>query len=81
MDFLNHRKGVWFSIRFFLLSPLQCTVRGCASLKKYKSEGKEVTFEKQGGKFLRLFVWISSKNLASGLTSCKDRSCYTSSYR
>jgi hypothetical protein len=41
MDFLYHREGVWFSIRFSSFSPLQCTVtemeecvRGCVSLKK-----------------------------------------------
>ncbi len=51
MDFLNHREGVWFSIRFssFLLYSVQYrtieTVRGCLSWKKYKSQGKaaEVT--------------------------------------
>ncbi len=47
MDFLNQKEGLLFSIRFSLLSPLQCTVqqtveteRGCVSLKKYKSDAK-----------------------------------------
>jgi hypothetical protein len=41
MDFLNHREGVWFYIRFssFLLNSEQSrtieTVRGCVSLKKH----------------------------------------------
>jgi hypothetical protein len=48
MDFLNHREGVWLSIRFPLFFPLQCTVteleivRGCVSLMKLKSQGKAV---------------------------------------
>ncbi len=57
MDFLKHGEGgmvfgVWFSM-VFLLSPLQCTcskftgeiVRGCVSLKKYKSQGRAVEAE------------------------------------
>jgi hypothetical protein len=41
------------------------TVRGCLSMKKYKSQGKpvEVTV-KSKGKTLRTFVWILSKNSA-----------------
>ncbi len=45
MDFLNHREGGMIFYQVFLLSPLQCTVetvRGCVSLKKYKSQGKAV---------------------------------------
>jgi hypothetical protein len=48
MDFLNHRKGVKVFYQVFLLSPLKCTVteletvRGCMSLKKYKSLSKAV---------------------------------------
>jgi hypothetical protein len=41
MDFLNHREGVWFSIRLFSLLPYSVqqlnfrkNVRGCVSLKK-----------------------------------------------
>jgi hypothetical protein len=37
MDFWNHRKGGMV----FLLSPLQWYVRGCISLKKYKTQGKK----------------------------------------
>jgi hypothetical protein len=44
MDYLKHRKGLWFSIRFssFLLWTAE-TIRGCVSLKKYRSQGKAVT--------------------------------------
>ncbi len=43
-------------------------VRGCVSLKKYKSQGKaaEVTVNSKEEKTLMTFVWISSKNSASG---------------
>jgi hypothetical protein len=51
MDFINHREGGMFFYPVFLLSRLQCIVialeivRGCVSLKKYKSQSKaaEVT--------------------------------------
>jgi hypothetical protein len=57
----------------FLLSPSQCTVltvetvRGCVILKKEKSQGKaaEVPVNSKE-KTLKTFVWISSKNSASG---------------
>ena len=45
MDFFNHRVGGMVFYQVFLLSPLQCkveTVRGCVSLKKWKSQGKAV---------------------------------------
>ncbi len=45
MDFLKHREGGMVFYQAFLLSPLQCTVetvRGCVSLKKYKSQGKAI---------------------------------------
>ena len=84
MDFLNHiERGIVF-FKFFLLSSLQCTVeirkRLCEfkeknnrlrEVEEYKSQGKAVegTVEKQGGK-LKTFVWISSKNSASGGSFC-----------
>jgi hypothetical protein len=43
MDFINYREWGMFFYPVFLLSHLQCTVtaletvRGCVSLKKYKS--------------------------------------------
>ncbi len=69
---LNHREGFY---QVFLLYPLQCTVtkletvRGCVSLKKYKSQGKAVavTVSSKEEKTLQTFVWISSKNSASVL--------------
>ncbi len=71
MDFLNHREGGMVFYQDFLLTPLQCTVteletvRGCVSLKKYKSQDKavEVTVN---SKEETLFVWISYKNSTSG---------------
>ncbi len=51
IDLLNYREGGMVFYQVFLLSPLQCTVysnwtvepvRGCVSLKKYKSQGKAV---------------------------------------
>ncbi len=49
MDFLNHWEGCMAFYEVFLLSTLQCTVtdlnktvRGCVSLKKYKSQGTNV---------------------------------------
>ncbi len=42
MDFLNHSEGGLAFYQVFLLSPLAETVRGCVSLKKYKSQGKDV---------------------------------------
>ncbi len=76
MDFLNLGKGVWLSIRFssFLLNIVLYskltveTVRGCVSLKKYKSQIKAVEMTVIAmRKTLKTFVWISSKNSASGL--------------
>jgi hypothetical protein len=68
MDFLNHREG-GFPSGF---SPFSFTVysnccrksRGCVSLKKWKSQGKavEVTLNSKEEEF----VWITSKNSASG---------------
>jgi hypothetical protein len=64
MDFLN-QKGVWFSVRFPPFSFTE-TVRGCGSLKKYKSQGKavEVTVNNKEENSLD-FVWILSKNSVS----------------
>jgi hypothetical protein len=63
-------KVVWLSIfpPFFLTVCNNLTVetvRGCVSLKKFKSQGKavEVTMNRKTPK---TFVWHSSRNLASG---------------
>jgi hypothetical protein len=65
MDFLDHREVGMVFYQAFLLSPLQCsvmkcgqTVRGCVSLKKYKSQGKAVEFNVERRKTLKTFVWI-----------------------
>ncbi len=49
MDFFNHGEGGVVFYQVFLHSPLQCTVtdlwkyvRGCVSLKKFKSQDKAV---------------------------------------
>jgi hypothetical protein len=58
-------------IRFSSFFLLQCTVteletvRGCVSLKKLKSQGKPGEV-KSRRKTFKTFVWISSKNSASG---------------
>ncbi len=64
MDLSNHREGVFYQVQ--LLSSLKCileTIRGCVSLKKYKSQGKDVEVPVNSKE---TFVWISSKNSASG---------------
>jgi hypothetical protein len=64
MDFLNHRKGLYGFLSGFLLSPLQCTVetlKGCVSLKKFKSQGKAVELTVNSKE-----ENSSSKNSASG---------------
>jgi hypothetical protein len=40
MDFLHQGEGRRVFYQVFILSPVQQTVRGCVSLKKYKSQGK-----------------------------------------
>jgi hypothetical protein len=70
IDFLNYIEGVWFSIRFssFLLYSLQqLNCKYCKRLREF--EEIEISrqscwgdFEKQGGKFFKTFVWISSLN-------------------
>jgi hypothetical protein len=66
MDFLNHREGVWFSIRSssFLL------YKNCKRLRAFEkieisSKAIKVTVNKMW-KSLKTFVWISSKNSVSG---------------
>ncbi len=63
MDFLSQRERGVVSCKVFLLSPLQSTssrtvetVRGCVSLKKYKSQGKavETTMNSKEKKLSRL---------------------------
>jgi hypothetical protein len=66
VDFFNHRDGGVVLYQFFLLSPLQCTVqqctietvRGCVSLKKYKSQCKavDVTLNSKEENFFLDFV-------------------------
>jgi hypothetical protein len=64
MDFLNHREG-----DMVFLQSTDC--RNCKRLREFE----EIEFsrkscigdcEKQGGKLSQTFVWISSKNSASG---------------
>jgi hypothetical protein len=70
----THRKGgrVFYQFSSFLLDR---TVRGCVSLKKYISQCKaiEVTVN---SKEENSFVWISSKNSASGETTKNIRWIY-----
>jgi hypothetical protein len=62
MNFLNHGEGGMVFYQVFRLSSLysvysNCiveTVRGCVSLKKYKSQGKAVEVTENSSKELRL---------------------------
>ncbi len=53
MDFFNHWEGDMILYQVFLIYPLLCkvtglkTVRGCVSLKKYKSQGLSVNSKKE----------------------------------
>jgi hypothetical protein len=74
MDFLNHREGVLFSIRFssFLRYSVQgLNRRNCKRLREFE----EIEISRQSCRgdciarreTLKTFVWISSKNSASGM--------------
>jgi hypothetical protein len=73
MDFLNHREGGKVFYRVFLLSPLQCTVMNSRNCKRLR-EFEEIEISKQSCEVTvnskeensKTFVWISSKNSASG---------------
>ncbi len=64
MVFFNHRKGGMVFYQVFLISPLQCTVNcwNCMRLREF--EEIEISRQSCRGDF----VWISSKNTASGGT-------------
>ncbi len=73
MDFLNHREGPKRGYGFPTGFPpffFTETVRGCVSLKKWKSQARQSKAVEVTGnnneENLQTFVWISSKNSASG---------------
>jgi hypothetical protein len=68
MDFLNHREGGIVFYQVFLLSPLQ-KLKRLRGIEEIEISSKVVVVtveEKERRKTLKTFVWISSKNSASG---------------
>jgi hypothetical protein len=63
-------RGVWFFILGFPPFSFTEIVRGCVSLKKYKSQSKAVRVTVNSKEEnSENFDWISSKNSACGLTA------------